>query len=251
MRSLLLIIHLLPSVIFGQTGFSLDATPNLVFSDYDGTGLIPSGFLLKKSNLSFSGGASVFRHFNANFVVRLGFNYFINNYRSEYYVDRFSLTDPFNKNAILSYFFEPKLSFLYNVNLRKKPILFVELGMGISISNSVGFTVNSEFIFTELAGSIDTINASTTVAAIDNASPFKFYFSIGRTIMIAKEKVENLNLDVIISYRFSQNEELITKTFFDNNQFYSFNYFQNSSFLGLTLRLNYTLKKQLKAYNKT
>ncbi|NBR15590.1 MAG: hypothetical protein EBU01_13595 [Crocinitomicaceae bacterium] len=41
-------------------GISIETTPNLVFSNYKGEGIIPNGFFLKKYNPSFSGGISVF-----------------------------------------------------------------------------------------------------------------------------------------------------------------------------------------------
>lgn len=248
MKNIIFIILFFSKSIYAQKGFSVEATPNVVFADYKGGGVIPTGFFLKKYNLSFSGGASIFHTFNKYITVRFGYHYFINNYRSVYFVDSESTKLPFNRNSIQVSFFEPKISFNYNFYLKNRQLLFLEMGIGVSISRSPGYKINTEYVYTNVYGLVDTILSSTTVSPLKNSSPLKYYFSIGKTFSILKKKTEYLNLDILLSYRYSQNEELIIRTFIDKGHYYNFYYYRNSSYVGLTFRLNYDVTKRKKAH---
>ena len=223
-------------------GISIETTPNLVFSNYKGEGIIPNGFFLKKYNPSFSGGISVFYSLNS-FRIHLGYNYFVNNYRSVYYRDSESIKNSFNRNILQTSFFEPRISMEYNFNVHDFKNLFVELGMGLSISNSIYWGVDSEIISINSYGIQDTVSMTTTIAPLQKASPFKAYFAIGKNIPLLKNKTERLSLNVSLSYRYSQNEEKITRSIFDSGKSYNFYHFRNSSYIGFSFRFLYSLGK--------
>lgn len=223
-------------------GISIETTPNLVFSNYNGAGIIPNGFFLKKYNPSFSGGISFFYSLKS-FRIHLGYNYFVNNYRSVYYRDTESNKNSFNRNTLQTSFFEPKISLNYNFNVYRVKYLFVEFGMGLSISNSIYWGVNSEIISTNSYGIQDTVSMTTTIEPLQKVSPIKLYFAIGKNFPLLKNKTERLNLNVSLSYRYSQNEEKITRSYFDSGKYYNFYHFRNSSHIGLSLRLLYNLGK--------
>lgn len=223
-------------------GISIEMTPNLVFSNYKGSGIIPNGFFLKKYNPSFTGGISIFYSIKS-FQINIGYNYFMNSYRSVYYRDTESNKSTFNRNLIQTSFFEPKLSLNYYFNVYRFKNLFVEFGMGLSISNSMYWGVNSEIISINSYGIQDTVSITTTIEPLQNVTPIKAYIGIGKTTSLLKNKTERINLNVSISYRYSQNEEKITRSYTDNGNYYNFFHFRNSSHIGLSFRLMYKLGK--------
>lgn len=223
-------------------GISLETTPSLVFSKYNGEGIIPNGFFLKRYNPSFSGGISFFYSLKS-FRIYLGYNYFINNYRSVYYRDTESNKNSFNRNTLQTSFFEPKISLNYNFNVYRVKNIFVELGVGLSISKSAYLGFKSTKTGLNAYGIQDTVLMTTTIEPLKKVSPIKLNFALGKCFPLLKNKTERLNLNISISYRYSQNEEKITRTYFDSGKYYNFSYFRNSSHIGLSFRLMYNLGK--------
>ncbi len=223
-------------------GISIETIPNLVFSNYNGAGIIPNGFFLKKYNPSFSGGISFFYSIKS-FRIHLGYNYFVNNYGSVYYRDTESNKAPFARNNFQVSFFEPKISLGYNFNIYSVKGLFFELGMGLSISKSMFVGFKSETIGIDANGIKDTVLMTGTIQPLQNSSPIKAYFAIGKNFPLLKNKTDRLNLNVSLTYRYSQNEEKITRSYFDSGKYYNFYHFRNSSHIGLSFRFLYHLGK--------
>jgi hypothetical protein len=223
-------------------GISTEITPNLVFSKYNGAGIIPDGFFLKKSSFSFSCGVSCFYSVKS-FRIYLGYNYFINNYKSVYFRDSESDKVPTNTNKLQTSFFEPKLTLAYNFNVYEVKNLFVEAGIGLSVSKSMYNDFKSEVIGVNAHGIQDTVVMLTSIEPLKNSSPIKVYFAIGKNFQLLKKKTERLNLGIFLSYRYSQNEEKISRSIIDSGKSYDFYYFRNSSNIGLSFRLMYYLGK--------
>jgi hypothetical protein len=223
-------------------GISIETTPNLVFSNYKGAGIIPNGFFLKKYNPSFSGGISVFYSLKS-FRIHLGYNYFVNNSRSVYYRDTESNKNSYNKDNLQNSFFEPKLTISYNFNITKVQGFFMEAGLGLSITNSGNIVFKSETFGINSYGIQDTVLLIGTIAPLQKASPVKAYFALGKNFPLLKNKTERLSLNVSLSYRYSQNEEKITRSIFDSGKSYNFYHFRNSSYIGFSFRFLYSLGK--------
>jgi len=236
-----------------QSGWSVEATPNLVFSQYNVSGYIPGGLIFNKANPSFSLGASLLHKINKKFTFRLGLHYLNNNHREIYYRDGYSKKNESIKSNVRTSYFEPRVSVKYELPLKNINNLFVELGIGFfkPTNKSLNYVINTQntldqsIIYHSEADSVVTNLKGIT--ALSKTFPLNFYFSIGKTFSLTKDgHRKHLNLDVMLIYRYSGNEIRISNSIHDAYAgiYYDYNYTHSSRYIGVTFRFNYLLIKK-------
>jgi hypothetical protein len=236
MKNLLLFYAIVNiNICFSQKTISVEVTPNIVYSSIKGSGNIPQGFFINRANPSINFGVSIAQTFHKHFSVILGFNYFMNRYKSKFYTDYEKNKIPFFRDFLQTSFFEPKLLFRCSYDFNAKNRLFIETGLGLSISKSPSFSINQIYLTNS-----DTIYSKINVTPLNNASYLKLYFSIGKTFY----NTQKLNGELLFTYRHSANEEVINRTLIRGVDSYNFSYFRNSSYLGITLKVNYSFIKK-------